>query len=231
MSESYVDLSYRGLALGKRIKLTQIRPASAYLELPMPMPVGTLIGIATDEGVELEAVVAEIHEQVAGSERPPGMLVRPTLDVKAAEQWWKARASGVEPKADKAPPPPGDDGKVTVKSPRMTGQTAIPEVMDDGRNTAVMDAIVDAGSSNDTLIADLPHDTNPALPVVTQPIADDGNRTTAMDAVDLAALGLTSPSGQMPAVKPEDYVDDEAGNGGGDKPDATGKTKKKRKRR
>ena len=36
---------------------------------------------------------------------------------------------------------------------------------------------------------------------------DEGTRTMAMDAVDLAALGL-EPSGQFPAVKPEDYSDD-----------------------
>src|SRR4051794_35535233 len=36
MSDAFVDLSYRGLVLGKRIKLTQVRQASGYLEMPTP---------------------------------------------------------------------------------------------------------------------------------------------------------------------------------------------------
>src|SRR5688572_11683667 len=60
MSESYVDLTYRGLALGRRVKLTQVRPSAGYLELPTPMPVGTTIAIVTDEGVALDARVLAI---------------------------------------------------------------------------------------------------------------------------------------------------------------------------
>ena len=41
MIESFVDLTYRGLSLGRRIKLTQVRPTSGTLELVSPMPVGT----------------------------------------------------------------------------------------------------------------------------------------------------------------------------------------------
>lgn len=231
MSESFVDLSYRGLALGKRIKLTQVRPATGYLEMPTPMPVGTTIAIATDDGVQLEALVTEVHEQVGGSDRVPGMLVKPQLDDGAASAWWTARASATpaEVRPDKAAPPADADGKVTVKSPRMSGLVAVPEVMDDGKNTAVMSAIGSETSGGvDTVVADLP------------PVQDDGKRTMMMDAVDLAALGLSSPSGQMPAVKPEDYADADDSNGGpaddagASKPDATGtggKAKKKRKRR
>ena len=97
MSESFVDLSYRGLALGKRIKLTQVRPTLGHLEMPTPMPVGTTIGIATDDGVVLEATVAEVHEQVGGVERPPGMTVKPKLDSDAAHAWWKQQPSPWSP--------------------------------------------------------------------------------------------------------------------------------------
>lgn len=261
MSESFVDLSYRGLALAKRIKLTQIRPQSGYLELPTPMPVGTTIGIATDEGVLLEATVTEVHEQVGGSDRTPGMLVRPNLGVAANEAWWSERAE----RPSKAAPPPDADGKVTVKSPRMTGEAAVPELMDDGHDTGVMDAVDLSADNPDAVIADLPHDTQPSRPAlprdasrrahahdtITTPISgtgaappeatptpldDDGKRTMAMDAVDLAALGLTaSSSGEMPAVKPEDYADDGANTGetpaAPEKSDGGGKAKKKRKRR
>ncbi len=253
MSESFVDLSYRGLALGKRIKLTQVRPATGYLEIPTPMPVGTTIAIATDDGVQLEATVAEIHEQVGGSDKAPGMLVKPNLVESAADAWWRSRAtSAAEPRAEKSAPPADADGKVTLLSPRMTGEQAIPEVMDDGKNTAVMSVIDDGSrsrSKSDTM-ADMPTnpvrpaldirdtdptfkppvtDSNPNLPAV----QDDGKSTMMMDAVDLAALGLSSgQSGEMPAVKPEDYADDDAGSS---KPDVGGngggKAKKKRKRR
>ncbi len=93
MIESFVDLTYRGLALGRRVKLTQVRPSTGYLEMPTPMPVGTQVVITTDEGVTLEAVVTHIHEQVGGSERVPGMLVRPALPDAAASAWWEARVA------------------------------------------------------------------------------------------------------------------------------------------
>jgi len=205
MSESFVDLSYRGLALGKRIKLTQVRAAAGYLEMPAPMPVGTTIGIATDDGVLLEATVAEVREQVTGSDRVPGMIVRPTLDADEARTWWKQRVS-VE---DEQPMPEADaDGKVTVRSRRMSAGVAVPELVDDGRNTAVMSVIDDAAA--EAVLAAAAADT---------PIVDDGKRTMMMEAVDLEALGLSpaSSSGSLPAI-----TDDDSG--------PTGKKKKKKKR-
>ncbi len=234
MSESFVDLSYRGLALGKRIKLTQVRQAAGFLELPMPMPVGTTIGIATDDGVLIEATVAEVHEQVTGAERIPGMLVKPKLEADAARAWWKQRVSVAEERV----PAADADGKVTLKSRRMSGEHAIPEVMDDGRNTAVMSTIDDSLPPSTT--GELPivgEPTDPSLPRISaemaaqNPIVDDGKRTMMMDAIDLAALGLdpAASSGSMPAVTDEDSGGTASGNGNGDKAD--GKAKKKKKRR
>lgn len=204
MGDAFVDLSYRGLVLGKRIKLTQVRATTGYLEMPTPMPVGTSIEIATDEGVLLEALVAEIREQVAGLTTPPGMIVKPKLEGDAQRTWWTQHAERIAKEA----PPPDVEGKVTVRSPRMSGQMAVPELVDDGRNTAVMDAISDAE------VIDVPlRESNPEVPIV-----DDGKRTVAMDVVDLAALGLdpASSSGSMPVVKDED---------------SSGKSKKKKKKR
>ena len=205
---SFVDLSYRGLALARRVKLTQVRPGTGYVEMPAPMPVGTQIAIATDDGVQIDAVVAEIHEQVAGAPQTPGMLVQPTLAGAAAE-WWKAR---VELPAE----PPAPDlrttdptVRTTIVGRRMAGDTGVPELIDDGRNTAVMDAVdPDAAPQRDS-----------------EPIIDDGKRTTMMDAVDLAALGLdpAASSGSMPAATD----DDDGGNG--DKPGAKPKKKKKKR--
>lgn len=204
MSDAFVDLSYRGLVLGKRIKLTHVRPATGYLELPTPMPVGTSIGIAADDGTLFEALVAEVREQTAGAgpDNPPGMIVKPKLDGDAQRTWWTAHLEKVAKEA----PAPDADGKVTVRSPRMTGQMAVPELVDDGRNTSVMEAVTD-----DTVIA-------PPIEVESAPLVDDGKHTVAMDAVDLAALGLdpAASSGSMPAIKDED---------------SSGKSKKKKKKR
>jgi hypothetical protein len=93
MIESFVDLGYRGLTLGRRVKLSQVRPSSGYLETPAPMPVGTAIVIATDEGLAITAKVLAIHEQTGGSDKSPGMTVAPELAGEAMESWWRARVS------------------------------------------------------------------------------------------------------------------------------------------
>ncbi|MBA3541582.1 MAG: hypothetical protein H0T79_18355, partial [Deltaproteobacteria bacterium] len=108
MIESFVDLTYRGLPLGRRIKLARVRPTNGYLELPTPMPVGTTITIVTDEGVAIEAVVHAIHEQVGGSDKTPGMQVFPTLAGAAAEvaAWWSARVALPEEEPQPVKPKP-----------------------------------------------------------------------------------------------------------------------------
>ncbi|MBA2538432.1 MAG: hypothetical protein H0V17_02250 [Deltaproteobacteria bacterium] len=92
MTETFVDLTYRGLSLGRRIKLSQVRPTTGYLEHPTPMPIGTAVSIATDDGLVFDAVVDEIHEQVGGSEIAPGMRVKPALATEQLAGWWKDRA-------------------------------------------------------------------------------------------------------------------------------------------
>jgi hypothetical protein len=132
VNESFVDLTYRGLSLGRRSRLTQVRPSTGYVELAAPMPVGTPIAIASDDGTGFEATVIEIHEQITGSERPPGMTVAPALGTEAAEAWWRARvtldedggarprtttAGGrtrpptVRPRSHTAPAPPASPGR------------------------------------------------------------------------------------------------------------------------
>ena len=209
MSDAFVDLSYRGLVLGKRIKLTQVRQATGYLEMPTPMPVGTAIGIAADDGTLFEALVAEIHEQVGGSDKAPGMVVKPKLEGDAQRTWWTQHIE----KVTKEAPQPDAEGRVTVRSARMTGKQAVPELVDDGRNTSVMEAVGDDTVIAPPLDVENLRDTNPSTPIM-----DDGKHTVAMDAVDLAALGLdpASSSGSMPVVTDED---------------SSGKPKKKKKKR
>ncbi len=173
MNDSLVDLSYRGLALARRVKLVQVKPSSGYVEMPTPMPVGTRVAIATDDGVSIEAIVAEIHEQVTGATVTPGMLVRPALEGAGAE-WWKARITAPDPDPEELRRTDPMLDTTTIVGKRMSGQVAVPEIIDDGKDTGVMDAI-----------------------------QDDGKATMMMDAVDLAALGLdpnARPSAEMHTV-------------------------------
>jgi hypothetical protein len=217
MSESFVDLTYRGLAVGRRVKLTQVRPSTAYLELPTPMPVGTAIGIASDDGLLTSAIVTEIHEQVGGSEHVPGMLVKPALDSDGVRSWWGARVT--LPELTAMPPP-----IPTVSTVRPKRASAVPELVDDGRNTASMAAVGEEIS--DTQQIDIIEE------VTAPPIVDDGKRTIAMAAVDLEALGLdpsASTTGSIPVMKGDDDDDSSPTD---TKPSAGGSVhRRKRKRR
>lgn len=221
MSESFVDLTYRGLTLGRKVKLTQVRPSSGYLEHVAPMPVGTSIGIASDDGTLFDAVVTDVREQTGDA--ASGMTVRPRLELDAAKAWWKEKVDLPDVVKVEAAPPVG-----IVRSKRGSNAGAVPELMDDGRNTAVQQAIDPDKLEplKDTQVIPV-MESNPAMPA----IQDDGKRTIAMDAVDLAALGLdpATSSGSIPTIKDDDDGDDD------DKSDASksgpSSSRKKRKRR
>jgi len=221
MPDSFVDVTYRGLSLGKRLKLAELRPTTGYVELPQPMPVGTALAIATEEGVAFPATVVSVREQTGGSDKPAGMVVQPAFDGDDARAWWKERVTLPElVKAQPKPPavpPPVPPGIVVVQKRVTKPGIGVPELVDDGQDTGVMDAV------------------DPAmLDEADVKIVDDGKRTVAMDAVDLAALGIdlsTTSSGSLPAQ------DDDDGNGNGradsegdNKPEG-GKPRKKRKKR
>lgn len=169
VSESFVDLTYRGLPLGRRIKLTQVRPSTGYLELAAPMPVGSRLAITAEDGGAIEAVVAQIYEQAA-ADRAPGMLIAPVLEEGAAA-WWRARVTLPE-----LPPKPAP----IVRAPAPPPEAEPPPPPE-----------VEA-----TLVVDEP------------PLADDGKRTVAMDAVDLSALGLEAgTSGQLLASRDDESAE------------------------
>ena len=75
----------------------------------------------------------------------------------------------------------------------------MPELVDDGRNTAVQQAIDPDKLELDKDTQVIPvMDSNPAMPA----IQDDGRSTIAMNAVDLAALGLES-GGDIVGLDPD----------------------------
>jgi hypothetical protein len=114
MSEAFVDLHYRGLPLGSGIRLSKVDASHLYLELPAPMPVGTMISVQS-HGQPITARVVEVFEQIAGSERAPGMrvLVLDGYDKVAA--------------ADGAPSPVGQvqiDDEVSISIERSPGESS-----------------------------------------------------------------------------------------------------------
>ena len=165
-----------------------------------------LVEISTDEGVAIEATVSAIHEQVGGSDKPPGMRVIPALAHDAAKSWWSARiALPEEPAPVPVPAPeasPGRARSITIQPRPKDGaapvavvavEQSVPEPIQDDNNkkTVVMDSI------------------DPAL--LDQLITDNGH-TTTMDAVDLKALGLdptARASQEMAAIVAPLDVDDD----------------------
>jgi hypothetical protein len=234
MIESFVDLTYRGLPLGRRVKLTQVRPSTGYLEMPAPMPVGTVIAISTDEGVTLEATVTALHEQVGGRDQAPGMTVAPTLGEPAVTAWWSARVG--LPEEEK--PEPRSQG-ITVRPRSHTIPAPPPEgalVASDAAapepgETQVMPAVDQA------LLEQLSADSSSSLEKLVRgtdehAVVDDGIRTTVMAAVDPAVLGLeVSASGPLAAASDDEEDDKSEDNKGDDKKITGGGSVKKRKKK
>lgn len=191
MNESFVDLTYRGLSLGRRIRLTQVRPSTGYVELPAPMPVGTSIAIAGDDGTGFEATVIEIHEQVTGSERPPGMTVAPALATEAAEAWWRARVTldadgGARPRTTTA------GGRTRPPTVRPRSHTAPAPPASPGRA---------AGAETSAIAADLDARVAAAAGVAPRSDGDRSDmRTLVMPLHEVEALAAATGSEPDPAT-------------------------------
>ena len=237
------------------MKLTQVRPSTGYLEMPAPMPVGTAIAITADDGIALEAMVEAIFEQVGGSDRVPGMVIKPALDSDAAKRWWKAQVALPELE----PPAPPQIKKRELVHPKRKDDATVTELIDDGRNTSVMDAPTTADEVPAAILAEaaaeadadvalrgrVHRDTTPAaaiqmrttmpMPVVMSPVQDDEvKQTIAMDAVDLRALGLETTTGQIPVVAGDDEASEPNEAEGGDddkKPEHKGAGARRRRKK
>ncbi len=212
-SETFVDVTWRGLEVGRRVKLRAIRPATAQLDHGTPMPVGTVLAIKTDEGIELTATVTRVHEQVGGSTEVPGMQVVPALEG-AAQAWWQARA---EPEPEPVVAPPiavtevGDASDRTTLSMtkaqladalaavrRARDQDASGGGVEDTANTQVMAAVSDEDLAA-MEAAEAGADSSASLSSSSEPSDGDadndsgrgneeGGRTMVMSAVDVAAI-------------------------------------------
>jgi hypothetical protein len=206
--ESYVDLTYRGVSLGRRIKLTQVRPSSGYLELPTPMPVGTQLAVATDEGVAFDATVTWIYEQVGGADRGPGMIVRPRLTSDLAAAWWTERVAlpDEEPVRVTRTRPvtarPRTHSKPVPVAPEPVAERSATIVADLNARVAAAAGVVVAPAAPEPPRAPEPE------PVIRRTgehdVVDDGYATMIMASVDPTAIGLdaevTDPGVTDPGV-------------------------------
>ena len=114
--DALVSVTYHGLEIGTRLKLSEFGPTTAYLEHPTPLPVGTTVEMATEEGMSIVATVLRVHEQVSGGVHNPGMHVRAELSG-GMQSWWAERVTAQDPVIPELPAPPQfSDDEVGLRS-------------------------------------------------------------------------------------------------------------------
>lgn len=69
----FVDVTYRGLRVATRARLTESAPGTGFVEVEAPLPVGTRIKLGGD--TTADARVTGVVEQEAGAKSPPGMRI------------------------------------------------------------------------------------------------------------------------------------------------------------
>jgi hypothetical protein len=200
--ESFVDLTYRGLSLGRRVRLSQVRPSTGYLELAAPMPVGSEIAVAADDGTAFDAVVTAVYEHVAGSDRTPGMTVAPALAAEATSAWWTARVS--------LP----DDDALRPRTATGSGRSRPPTVRPRSHTTPTPPPPLQAGAATEpttdevpTIIADLDARVTAAAGLAPARPTDDRSamRTMVMPLSEIEALTAASSDDEPdPAGVPAD---------------------------
>jgi hypothetical protein len=196
--ESFVDLTYRGLLLGRRIRLTQIRPSTGYLELPAPMPVGAQIAITAEDGVAFDAIVTAIHEQISGSDRAPGMTVAPALGEAPAAAWWTSRVALPEDESLRRRPvtASGRSRPPTVRPRSHTSPTPPPAIAAAAANAPATDEVP-------TIIADLEARVTAAAGLAPARVDDPhGASTLVMPMHEIEAIAAQArPDSEPPAMR------------------------------
>jgi hypothetical protein len=215
MGESFVDLSYRGLDLGKRLKLTDFHVDAGYVEIPLPMPVGTRVEIATDDGMRIEAMVTHVHEQVAGSDRKPGMRLVPSLTGKAKE-WWTSQVDRAAVAREEQRARHRRESQLQVAEEIAAAQAAAAEAAAAAKAAAAAEPVEPMSPANtargigvvgvtDTPAAAMGRPTMQMSPETLQAalaaaaddgLVDDGKRTEMMAAVEPSSVS----SGSFPVV-------------------------------
>lgn len=254
MSEAFVDVTWRGLEVGKRVKLHAVHASDAYLDHSSPMPVGSTLVIKTDEGLEIGVQVRRVHEQVGGSTEVPGMLVVPGAMAGEAAAWWGKRVEATDDAAAVSPSPSTVSvtvpGTVTTAEPVAPPQPPVPSpaalfASNDpwseitSRPTLTMSAVEleralaaatepdRDGSRTEVMPAMNPDMLDGVVETTASDdgLVDDGRRTMVMSAVDVSAIVEAAETESSGGVSSGDE-DGPSGDG----PSASGKPKKKSRR-
>lgn len=85
-SEQLVDVTYRGLDVGRGLRLSQVGPGSAHLACDAPLPVGTALVLAVADGIRIPARVLRVHE--SADALPVGMRIGVVALEDEARAWW-----------------------------------------------------------------------------------------------------------------------------------------------
>lgn len=85
-SEQLVDVTYRGLDVGRGLRLSQVGPGSAHLACDAPLPVGTALVLAVADGIRIPARVLRVHE--SADALPVGMRIGVVALEDEAKSWW-----------------------------------------------------------------------------------------------------------------------------------------------
>jgi hypothetical protein len=224
MAETLVDIGYRGVSVGKRARLVEVRPSTAFVELAAPMPVGSALTLVDDAGTAIAATVKRVREQVSGATTVAGMTVAPDLDDDEARTWWQARVELPEDDSTQRVPviavaaaaaSAAVVAPVRVSTTAPMAAVAAPRDADtDVAGAAVAAALVAATRSSPATrpppmaMAEDDHSRRTTvMDAVTADVlvemtagesgsrlVDDGKRTEMMATVDLAALGLDPAS-------------------------------------
>jgi hypothetical protein len=134
--DAFVDVAYRGLEVGRRLRLHDVGPRTAHLEHGTPMPVGCELAMRTDAGLTIRVMVIRVHEQVAGAELTPGMRVEAVDLEGAAAGWWEALVTREDPEipelpvAPVVPMPRGDEQIAEAPEPEETEVVPQPRAHD-----------------------------------------------------------------------------------------------------
>lgn len=95
VSEQRVDVSYRGLEVGRGLPLSHVGPRTAYLALDAPMPVGSELQLAATDGPRITVRVLRVQEHAG--ELPPGMRLGVIGLEEEARTWWEALVTEADP--------------------------------------------------------------------------------------------------------------------------------------
>jgi hypothetical protein len=252
--EVFVDVTYRGLELGRRLKLREVGPSTAYLEHGTPMPVGAEVLLATDEGLSIAVTVVRVHEQVAGAEMPPGMRVQASGLDGAAAGWWRdlvsredpqipelevapmRRPKPLEPPPMPRPPPAIDDAPPAeeVEPAAASGEPAPADPPTEKMPPVEVEAEDERPTTIMTAVAppEESGDTDPGEPRKGNGrLEGSPSRTTVMSAQEIREALGTDPSAPAPTASDDDETTGPGNGEAGAEDRGRGKGRRRRRRR